>query len=1137
MNTSKIRVVFSLLMSIILIAHVAPMYATAGSVASGSPSSDSILQFPSYPDTGGTRSIAGFKRDSQGKSHILYQQQYQGIPVYGKYAYVHKTAANQIYATSDKFDHSLASLALDVTPVLTAADAIDELQLFLEDRHGQPVQFGSGEEAFPIDPPTAELVIYPQDGQYYLAYQVEADYIVPTVGSWTAFVDAKDGRMIHSINKVRHVVSPVEGSGTGTYGELPLEVGHNHDDNLYYMLDATRDMYDEQPVDLERYLDFSSGVVEEQGLIITMDYADLQEKHDNMSYELKPVSSTTSTGFMDTHAVDAHYWAGEVYEFYLEQFERNSIDGNGMDLVSFVHVPDIDLDTEQEVPLDNAFWSSGAMWYGDGAEQFDCLSCANDIVAHELTHGVIEHTANLNYEYQSGALNESIADIMAVVFDTDDWTIGEDAAAAPLRDFANPHNGGQPMHMDEYVNLPNTENGDYGGVHVNSGIPNHAAYLMATRMDNASYNGRSLLGQLTYHALTHYLHPASDFMDARLAYLEAVDSLSVSAASKSEIKQIVKSAWEDVGVRLSPDPYMFAVDHYYNEDNGRFPFYFNTSVTESVYYDDITVNDGDTIVPIETTVEEDTLWIQPIDSLTHSVTYDVYVPAGAFTDQLGDPNLYAATVSFTADKVGPSWSSNALTSSHITESRFRISWPHATDDHGVFLYAVYVNDYLWNVYSPDVRSVLFNGLEPGTTYTVDVVAYDEAGNYTVRTKSVKTNNAGGGLGGGFGGGGWFGPVPAEDDQETAENGESIITVKPDEQRIQQAIASDDSTISIDAKAESRVDTVIVELPTDLVKQANAKQKSWTIETNEASFSFDPGFVLDGQLSGTLVFTIHDTTADGALDQKQAHSTAVAPVYDLQLKINDRTIATFQKPVKISMDVRAQASPLHTLGAYYYNERQRKWEYIGGKLSANGRVMQFETDHFSQYTVMAYHRIFDDIQGHWAQVDIETMAGRHVAQGVSESAFAPNTPITRAAFTALLVRTLQLEEQSEISFSDVPADSWYGAAVNIAYTAGIVNGIDADHFAPSARITREQMAVMIIQAYAEANNIDPASLLSTGDVEFPDIATASDWAKPSINAAASLQLISGRTNGSFDPGANASRAEAIAIIKRLMDQIE
>ncbi|GIQ71334.1 hypothetical protein XYCOK13_41580 [Xylanibacillus composti] len=1143
MRYPKLRQAFLLFVAIVMMACVVP--ANSGLAASAALSHDVQLPFPPYPGTNDSMSIAGFKRDAQGKSHVLYQQQYKGIPVYGKYAYVHKNAANQIYAATDKFDDALNGLELDVTPVLTGEEAIAVLGLFLEERHGQPVQFGTGQESFPIAPPAAELVVYPYDDRYYLAYQVEADYMVPSIGSWIAFVDAKDGRLIHAINKTRHAVSPVEGSGTGTFGVLPLQVSRDHTDGRYYTLDASRAMYDGAPIDLERYLDLSSGALEEQGLIITMDYASLNAEYGNSAYILKPISSETSHGFTDTHAVDAHYWTGEVYEFYRDQFGRDSIDDEGMDLYSFVHVVDIDLSTGREIPLDNAFWALGAMWYGDGGEGsdalFNCLSCANDIVAHELTHGVIEHTANLLYENQSGALNESIADIMAVVFDADDWTIGEDAGTVPLRDLANPHRGlqWQPKHMNEYVYLPNTEAGDYGGVHINSGIPNHAAYLMATHLEDADFDGRYLLGQLTYRALTTYLHPASDFMDARFAYLQAVDYLSLTQQEKEEVRSIVKRAWDAVGVTLSPDSYMFMYDHYYNEENGAFPVFFNASVTASVYFNQIALTSLNGSVPTQTALDGDALLIQPTAPLSHGVSYNVHIPADALKDKLGDalPNPHAIT--FTADKVGPSWANNALASSDVTTSGFRLTWPHAVDDHTLAGYAVYLNGRKWNDYSPDVNGVTFRGLNANTTYDVRVTAYDAAGNGTSRTTSVKTLAIpGGGFGGGPGGGFFGGGFPTTDNNESEENSKTIITVKPDERRIQDAIDGDAEVIIIDAKAEAGVNGVIVELSAELVKQANAKQKAWRIETNDATYTFEPGFVADSRLSGTLVFTILDATSDGALNNRPEGTAAVAPVIDLKLQINEQAVSSFLKPVKIAMHVRAQTSELHKLGAYYYNERQRSWAYIGGKVSANGRTVQFETDHFSQFTVFAYHKLFKDVQGHWAQIDIETMAARHIAQGVTADSFAPNTPITRAEFTALLVRTLQLEERSDKQFADVPSGSWYAEAVNRAFTAGIVNGVDQDHFAPSTRITREQMAVMIVQAYAKAKGVDAANLqTAVNAAQFADIEAASEWAKSAIGSAASLGLISGRPDGSFDPKANASRAEAISMIKRLLDLID
>ncbi|MGO4372063.1 M4 family metallopeptidase, partial [Paenibacillus sp. MCAF20] len=141
----------------------------------------------------------------------------------------------------------------------------------------------------------------------------------------------------------------------------------------------------------------------------------------------------------------------------------------GMDVYSIVHVPEFD-DEGNAYIMDNAYWNGEAMFYGDGSGSsrggFDCLSCGLDVVAHELTHGVTEFTAGLEYRFQSGALNESISDIMASVIDKDDWFIGEDTGMT-LRDMAEPENHNQPGHMDDYANLEDTAEEDWGGVHVN----------------------------------------------------------------------------------------------------------------------------------------------------------------------------------------------------------------------------------------------------------------------------------------------------------------------------------------------------------------------------------------------------------------------------------------------------------------------------------------------------------------------------------------------------------------------------------------------------------------------------------------------------------------------------------------------
>jgi hypothetical protein len=164
------------------------------------------------------------------------------------------------------------------------------------------------------------------------------------------------------------------------------------------------------------------------------------------------------------------------------------------------------------------------MVYGDGARYFKPLAGGLDVFAHEMTHGVIQHTADLAYQFQSGALNESFADVFAVMIDREDFLLGEDVVRTghiALRDLANPSNPQvlepQPSHMSQYQNLPIER--DNGGVHINSGIPNRAAYLLISAI------GREKAERILYRALANYLTRTSEFIDCRRAVIRAAQEL------------------------------------------------------------------------------------------------------------------------------------------------------------------------------------------------------------------------------------------------------------------------------------------------------------------------------------------------------------------------------------------------------------------------------------------------------------------------------------------------------------------------------------------------------------------------------------------------------------------------------------
>jgi Zn-dependent metalloprotease len=251
---------------------------------------------------------------------------------------------------------------------------------------------------------------------------------------------------------------------------------------------------------------------------------------------------------------------GTTRSFYNTIFKRNSIDDQGMRLNAFVH---------RGFRFNNAFWDGQEMVFGDGdGEIFTDFTKSLDVIAHELTHAVTQFTANLSYHNQSGALNESVSDVFGSLVkqwslnqkaDKADWLIGADVftpgiAADALRSLKEPGKAydnnlfgkdPQPDHMSKYAQLPDTEPGDSGGVHINSGIPNRAFYLTATNIGGFAWEAP---GNIWYESLKASTEKTEfqEFADTTYAKAGAL-----YGAGSVEQKAVL-SAWSDVGVPISP---------------------------------------------------------------------------------------------------------------------------------------------------------------------------------------------------------------------------------------------------------------------------------------------------------------------------------------------------------------------------------------------------------------------------------------------------------------------------------------------------------------------------------------------------------------------------------------------------------
>jgi Zn-dependent metalloprotease len=248
---------------------------------------------------------------------------------------------------------------------------------------------------------------------------------------------------------------------------------------------------------------------------------------------------------------EAYKYAGITYDFYKKLFDRNSLDDRGMTLVSSVHVGR---------KYNNAFWNGEQMAYGEGDNViFTRFTRSLDVVGHELTHGVVTHTCNLDYRNESGALNEHFADVFGSLIKQwkrkqtaakADWLIGPDimargAIAGALRTFKDepayvndPYLGTDPQ--PKHLKHKYTGTADSGGVHINSGIPNHAFFLVATSLGGQAWNRA---GRIWYRTLLA-LNQKSDFK--QMVSMSTQNAATLFGHRSVEEKAVIK-AWKKVG--------------------------------------------------------------------------------------------------------------------------------------------------------------------------------------------------------------------------------------------------------------------------------------------------------------------------------------------------------------------------------------------------------------------------------------------------------------------------------------------------------------------------------------------------------------------------------------------------------------
>jgi Zn-dependent metalloprotease len=416
----------------------------------------------------------------------------------------------------------------------------------------------AGEQAFPLSEP--ELVILPHGGGYRLAYMG----VVSARGDvLRAFVDAHTGAELLRFTEIHRQAAV--GKGRGVLGdEKKMSVARQG--GVYVASDQLR-----SPVlvtyDLRGDLSRVISVVEQDAPLFASD-----------------VAMDTDNDWTDVAAVDAHAHIGWTYDYYFKRFGRRGLDERDRPIVSLIN--GVSQQAALSLPLDkfdwavNAFWCGecgplGLMYFGNGippeyyfdtGQNFGYFAGALDIVAHELTHGVTDSSSRLIYLNESGALNEAFSDIMGTSVEffyqprgtgrgQADYIMGEDISRGWSgvngdRSMVNPAAFGHPDHYSQrYVG---TE--DWGGVHINSGIANHAFYLAiegginrtsGLRVEGVGADNREQMEKVFYRAFVYLLPSNATFSIARAATIQAAQDL-YGAGSAAE--RAVTQAWTAVGV-------------------------------------------------------------------------------------------------------------------------------------------------------------------------------------------------------------------------------------------------------------------------------------------------------------------------------------------------------------------------------------------------------------------------------------------------------------------------------------------------------------------------------------------------------------------------------------------------------------
>jgi bacillolysin len=467
-----------------------------------------------------------------GREHERLQQTVNGVPVWAA-TVVRQHESGIPISTFGEFYDGLDRF--DTTPTLTPEEARDVAAA------------DAGVEVGAIDVPLYVLITESGPRLVYVPR-----IATPQLRLTLYFVDARSGEIVQRRDDLKHEV----GTGTGVFGPVK-KISTSPFAGTFIASDSLR------PPVLETY--------DLRGNVQTV----VQVLNGLRNLLPSDIASDSDNQWTDPAVVDAHVYSGWTYDYLFKRFGRMGLDNRNLPITNIVHPARrsdyFSLgDLYPEFFANALYLGNGVMVYGEGlpanvtpgGQTYDYFAGALDIVAHELTHGVTDYTSELEYEGESGALNEAFSDIIGVSVEfffqpvgpgrgQADWLQGEDVVRpGGGRSFTNPTAYGDPDHYSRRTLSPE----DNGGVHTNSSIVNHAFYLAVEGGRNATsglavtgvgFANREQMEKVFYRAFTTMLPARARFSTARAATIQAArDLYGIGSAAE----RAVTEAWTAVGV-------------------------------------------------------------------------------------------------------------------------------------------------------------------------------------------------------------------------------------------------------------------------------------------------------------------------------------------------------------------------------------------------------------------------------------------------------------------------------------------------------------------------------------------------------------------------------------------------------------